>query len=56
MEPKVLDSYAAAFCVLGALHLNPPDEGVVKDFLAMTDQWPLPLTPKGAQALAELGT
>ena len=54
MDPKVLDSYAAAFCILGALHLNPPDEGVVKDFLSMTDQWPLPLTSKGTQALADL--
>lgn len=56
MDPKVLDSYAAAFCILGALHLTPPDEGVVKDFLSMTDQWPLPLTSKGTQALADLGS
>jgi len=56
MEPKVLDSYAAAFCVLGALHLSPPNEEVVKDFLAMTNQWPLPLTSKGEQALVDLRT
>lgn len=54
MEPKVLDSYAAAFCILGALHLSPPDQGVVKDFLSLADQWPLPLTSEGAQALENL--
>lgn len=54
MEPTVLDSYAAAFCVLGALHLNPPDKGVVKDFLSLTTQWPLPLTSEGSEALRKL--
>lgn len=54
MEPKVLDSFAAAFCVLGALHLKPPSSSVVKEFLSQSSQWPLPLTPQGEAALKEL--
>ncbi|WP_122820986.1 TorD/DmsD family molecular chaperone [Varibaculum vaginae] len=54
MELKLLDSFAAAFCVLGALHLDPPSSPVVKDFLSLSSQWPLPLTPQGEAALKEL--
>lgn len=54
MELKVLDSFAAAFSVLGALHLKPPSSSVVKEFLSLSSQWPLPLTPQGEEALTEL--
>ena len=54
LDAAQLDSLAAAFTVLGRLHLLAPDEQTLLSLWELLDEWPLAGTEAAAAGLAEL--
>lgn len=56
LDPARLDALAAAFAVLGRLHLTAPDEQTLLSLWELLDEWPLAESADAAAGLAELAS